>query len=170
MEMNYCRRCGGVLSQTQDDTYTCTNGHKIFKNVAATVGVWIITKTGDLLLALRKYDPNKGMLDTPGGFSDGTDTSLEETVMRELKEELNLSPSDYSDLSYVSSHANAYSYGGEFTPTMDIFFRTTLKNEANLQAGDDVASFVIKNIDEIDNSHFAFESIKKSLPILQKTL
>lgn len=160
--MNYCRRCGAPLQIVQDGEYTCSSGHKIFKNATAAVGVWIIAKTGEVLLAVRNHQPKKGMLDTPGGFSDDGDGSLEETCIRELREELNLSSSDYTDFSYVSSHANAYEYEGEFTPTMDVFFRTTLLNDTGLQAADDVASFTIKSIDEIDPSLFAFESIKKA--------
>lgn len=62
---------------------------KIFKNPAATSSM-IVERKGKICYVKRKYEPYKGMLALPGGFLDYMKESLEQTAVRELKEETNL--------------------------------------------------------------------------------
>jgi len=60
-----------------------------FKNPGVTASM-IIEKQGKICCVKRKYEPYKGMLALPGGFLDYMKESLEETAVRETKEETNL--------------------------------------------------------------------------------
>jgi NADH pyrophosphatase NudC (nudix superfamily) len=107
MEMNFCRRCGSKLTALDDTAFKCEQGHHQFANSAPAVGVLLVDGQQRLLLGIRAVDPGKGMLDVPGGFCNRNE-SLEEAVGRELMEELDVSPSDYSAPVYLLSHAEPY--------------------------------------------------------------
>jgi len=57
-----------------------------FKNPAATASM-IVEKDNQIYLVKRKHPPYAGMLALPGGFLNCDRESLEETAVRELKEE-----------------------------------------------------------------------------------
>lgn len=60
-----------------------------FKNPGVTASL-IVEKQGKICYIKRKKFPHKGMLALPGGFLNYMKESLEETAVRELKEETNL--------------------------------------------------------------------------------
>lgn len=59
---------------------------KEYKNPAATASM-LVAKDDEILLVKRKHNPYAGMWALPGGFLDCDKESLEETAVRELKEE-----------------------------------------------------------------------------------
>jgi 8-oxo-dGTP diphosphatase len=63
-----------------------------FKNAASTASL-IITDGIGLFLVKRKHNPYKGRWALPGGFHECDKESLEDTAVRELKEETNINVS-----------------------------------------------------------------------------
>ena len=57
-----------------------------YKNPASTSSM-IVEKDNSVYLVLRKHDPYKGMWALPGGFLNCDRENLEQTAVRELKEE-----------------------------------------------------------------------------------
>src|SRR5688572_29812417 len=119
--MNFCRRCGGRLEYKAGPEYMCANGHRIFANASPAVAVILVNDKNELLVLERAIDPGKGRLGAPGGFCDGPE-ALEEAVARELKEEINLDPEDYTKPEFLFSRPNQYEFGGEVAPALDIIF------------------------------------------------
>jgi len=78
----------------------------LYLNCAAAAIALIFSPANNLLVTRRKYDPAKGMLDFPGGFADPGET-IEECLIREVKEELNL---DMEKLTYICSYPNTYQF------------------------------------------------------------
>ena len=70
-------------------------GFVYFHNCASCVAAIITVKQG-IVLTVRNRAPKKGLLDLPGGFCNYGE-SLEDALVREVREELNL---ELSDLSY----------------------------------------------------------------------
>ena len=60
-----------------------------FKNPGVTADI-IIEKDGEILLVKRKHNPFRGMWALPGGYLDYGNETVEETAIREGKEETNL--------------------------------------------------------------------------------
>ncbi len=73
-------------------------GFVYFHNCASCVAAIITVKQG-IVLTVRNRAPKKGLLDLPGGFCNYGE-SLEDALVREVREELNL---ELSDLSYFGS-------------------------------------------------------------------
>ena len=136
-KFGYCPVCGSKhFAQNSQKSIKCGNcGFEYFMNPAAAV-VAIITDTeGRLLVERRKLEPAKGTLDLPGGFAD-TDETVEEAVVREVKEETGLT---VTALRYLFSLPNMYRYSGLDIPTLDMFFACEVEDTSQLVAGDDAA-------------------------------
>jgi len=117
----------------------------------------------------RGSAPRKGMLDTPGGFCDAGE-SLEETIVREIQEELHISPDEYTTPRYLSSGINHYEYGGEDIQPLDVFFWAKAKGELKPQADDDAESAAWYPIAQIDPKDMAFVTQSKALSMLKTAL
>ncbi len=103
------------------------------------------------------------MLDLPGGFVDH-DESLEQALEREIKEELQVTISQWS---YVFSYPNRYEYEGVLYKTIDAFFLTELDDKPVVIASDDVADTVWLEIHAINLDKIAFDSIRNAVQRLQ---
>lgn len=152
----YCPYCGSSLFEFYNGkAFRCKScENKWFINVAAaTIGL-ILNSCNEILVAIRKKDPQKGFYDLPGGFIDMGETA-EEGITREIKEELNL---DVAEVRYFSSAVNQYFYGGVIYHTLDLAFICSIRNFQGLQAHDDVLSVEWINLNEIVLEKFAFPS------------
>ena len=163
-EFKFCSSCGSEkIEQNTEKSIECKScGFVYFHNVSPAVGA-IIKKHGKLLLCKRAWEPQRGMLDTPGGFVDYSET-LEEALKREIMEELNL---DIFNISYFASFTNEYHYKDVIYPTIDIFFTCEVENFEKIKAADDVQDYVWIEIDKIDLDKIAFPSIKKVIKLLR---
>lgn len=135
----FCPKCGSNSFLTKDigRSFKCEECHfQYFINSSAAVACLIFNSMGELLLTRRAFEPNKGMLDLPGGFVDPMETA-EEAAKREIKEELNL---DLSDLHYLVSFPNLYPYSNMVIPTVDLAFVCRTDDFIGMKPGDDVAS------------------------------
>lgn len=132
-----------------------------FINAVAAVAVVICNAQGEILLTRRAHDPGKGLLDLPGGFVDALET-VEQTVWREVKEELNVEP---EDITYLTSFPNEYLFEGMITYTADLAFMATVKDWSSLQPADDVAAVEFYAPDKIPMEQVVFKSIRHILAV-----
>ena len=108
-ELKFCPKCGNkTLEWNGEKKWSCGScDYVLFHNVAGAVAV--IIKCGDeILFTRRNQEPKKGKLDLAGGFVDPKE-SAEETCVRELHEEMNITV-DASKLKYATSLPNVYVY------------------------------------------------------------
>ncbi len=123
-------------------------------NSSSTVDI-IIQKNSQVLFVKRKKEPFQGMLTFPGGFVD-TNEKVEETAIREVKEETSLSVKLIDIL-------GAYS-----DPTRDprghiistVFIAEISDDNTEAIAKDDAADIKWMDIDNIDNENFGFDHKK----------
>ena len=168
MEMNFCRRCGAMLSDTSG-LYTCENSHLLFINPKPTAGVFFIDQNGDVVLSRRAADPHKGMLDSIGGFLD-PDETIEEALIREIREETDLEPTDYGPLIYLCSAPDLYRFGGEDLPVISSIFYATLNPGVVITPQDDITEVVSRPLHSLDINEIGANDIKQGLRALQQHL
>lgn len=165
----YCPKCGSDrFVENNEKSKRCTDCGFIyyFNSSSATVAV-IVNQNNELLVATRAFEPAKGTFDLPGGFVD-LHESLEEAMIREVKEETNL---EVSELSYLFSIANVYMYSGFQVETTDAFFLCKIKDLSLLKAEDDVANLQFISLDKLNPEQFGLTSVRKGITrILNKGL
>jgi 8-oxo-dGTP pyrophosphatase MutT (NUDIX family) len=121
------------------------------------------------MLSVRGREPRKGMLDSFGGFVDDDETS-EQTVARELNEELGLNPEDYEPVTYICSGAGTYPYEGEVLPVVANFYYTRLTGSKDPQPDDDVAGIRTVPLHEVDMAEVHDEDVRLGIRQLQKII
>lgn len=149
MEMNFCRRCGDPLTHVKDHVYTCPNGHTLFANASPAAGIWLLNDKNEVLVATRAQEPGKGTLDSPGGFCDGAETALD-CAIREMEEELELKPSDYTAPEFLLNAMDKYEYQGEMLDVHTTLFVARTKRSLVITPRDDVAKAEFIPIESID--------------------
>lgn len=169
MELNYCRRCGGELTSSDPGVYTCQNGHASYPNPAPCVGLFLFDSDDNLLLSVRGVEPMKGKLDVFGGFIDGKE-SIEEALVRELKEEAGLDPTDYTTPIYLTSASSTYDYQGESRTVLSSLFYAYLLPGATPKAADDVAAIHTAPMSDISIDDIGNDDIKQGFIRLQARL
>jgi ADP-ribose pyrophosphatase YjhB (NUDIX family) len=170
MEMNFCRRCGAALTHMSDHVFVCENGHTIYGNSSPTVDMLLINSKQEALIVKRALDPGKGELALPGGFCDAKE-SLEETLQRELMEELDLKPSDYDTPQFLCSDTSQYGFKGEAIPALSVIFWARLRQDnVALTVGDDVAEMLFIPLEHIDLQKIFFPPQRKAIKILIEKL
>jgi NAD+ diphosphatase len=167
MEMRYCRRCGSQLIKNDSHVFNCQNGHTIYLNPTPGVGVFLFDSEGYLLLSVRGIEPAKGTLDSFGGFIDGQE-SFEEGLARELREELQIEPDNYSTPEYLTSATSTYEYGGETLIVLSSMFVATLAATAVPVASDDVAAIHRARVEDINLSDIGNADVRKALAVLKQ--
>ena len=164
MEMNFCRRCGTVLTKKSDTEYECANGHRIYANADISVNVFFLTDDDHVMMSVRGIEPYKGTLDTFGGFIDMGETA-EQALAREIREETGLNTSQYEQPVFLSTGLFPYPFDGEVRDTLPLFFWSRLKPGAVLTAADDVAE--VAKIPLFGTSLSILEGMKVSEQFLQ---
>ena len=167
--MNFCRRCGAQLGYINDSTYKCTNQHMLFTNPAPCVGVFFVTDNNEILLSVRGIEPFKGMLDSLGGFVE-TNETFEESAVRELQEEVGITPDQYEPLQFISTETGVYPYESENRAILGVFFWSKLKPNVTLQPADDVSEIVQIPLAEVDMSRIDNSDVRKAIQKLQNIL
>ncbi len=167
--MNFCRRCGTALTKKAEAAYVCLNNHSLYSNPAPTVGMFLLDHSGNIVLSVRGIEPDKGMLDSIGGFVDDGET-FEQALKREIREETGLEPHDYSVPKYLTSAPSGYEYDGETRSVLSCFYYATLTPTANPVASDDVASLVTVAPHDIDIDDFGGADVRVGIATLLKVI
>ena len=159
----YCPKCGEKsLRQLSAKKFVCEREHcqfTAYKNAAAAVAAIIELNDDKIIMIRRGKEPGRGKLDLPGGFVDANET-LEESLEREVKEELGL---QIRDPSYLSSFPNKYPYKGIEYSTVDSVFvckpdSMDVKREEGEIEGWEIFHPEVLNLEDV-----AFKSIRKAL-------
>jgi len=135
----FCPKCGSAnFKYREDNSFLCENcKFHLYINSAAAVAALIVNDKGEILLTKRAIEPQKGMLDLPGGFVDVMETA-EHAVSREIKEELNL---DVKSMKYFMSYPNEYVFGGISVFTIDLAYICRVDSFDGITAMDDISGF-----------------------------
>lgn len=163
---NYCPVCGtdGIFFDGMKK-FNCRDcSFTYYHNVAAAVAA-ILEYDKKIILIQRAKEPGKGKLDLPGGFVDPKE-SIEEAVIREIKEELNI---DITEPKYLGSYPNVYKYEGVVYHTCDLFFYSTIEVLPADFNRTEIEDLLLINPLEIPNKRIAFESVKKGLGIFKSS-
>lgn len=161
MNINHCPTCGALTKQIQGNKYKCLNCEKEhYVNPKVCVGAILFTDKHHVLMARRANDPHKGTLDCLGGFVD-MDESLEQAMLRELKEEAGLEPDDLIDLQYVGSGYDMYPWEDDQIPVVSAFFATHIRPGVTVNADDDVDSLEVYKLKDLPLDEIAFESVRR---------
>ncbi|MCD6051178.1 MAG: hypothetical protein K0Q55_2581 [Verrucomicrobia bacterium] len=165
--VKHCPRCGHPSGVKAAIPFVCANCHlKLYFNTAVSASAFILNERGEILFIRRAKEPGKGMLATIGGFIDAGETA-ENALRREILEEVHL---EISEIEFLVSHPNSYTYAEVTYPVLDLFFLCRISSDAQAQAGDDVLSVVWKNVHSTDPADLAFESMRQAFLILKRKL
>ena len=158
----YCPRCGAKNPRAgvKQKNIRCDEcGFVYFHNVAAAAGAIIEYKT-KVLMIIRGGKPKAGLLDFPGGFADYGE-SIEDTLRREIREELGIS---VRDVRYLTSAPNVYIYEGVQYRTTDMFFTCRTDAPEIIRPNrKEVAGVKFFEPGQIPLNKVAFDSLKKAI-------
>lgn len=158
----FCPGCGAPDPQIEDDhrVHCSRCGFEYFHNSAAAATA-LIECQEQILLVRRAVDPQRGLLDLPGGFVAHGE-SLDEALVRELGEELGIRVAP-QDLAYFGSHHNRYRYGGITYFLCDAFFFLRLERPGGLRAQDDIDALEWWPLQGLPWEQIAFPTIRWAL-------
>jgi len=127
--------------------------------VASAAGA-IIEYGSKVLVITRANEPKAGLLDFPGGFADYGE-SIEETIIREIREELGIK---IKEPRYLISAPNVYVYKGVTYTTTDLFFVCKLDNPKKIKPNKkEIAGITFFEPEKIPVNRFAFDSARKAI-------
>ncbi len=151
----HCPRCGAKsLSLHGERAIRCAGcGFRFYFNCASATAAFVLHQ-GKLILGIRGNAPQKGLLDLPGGFIEYDETA-EEALIREIREELNIS---VTDPVYLTSAPNDYLYAGVLYKTTDIYYVCKTDDISGIEARDDVADYLLIAPEDLDPQGLAFQS------------
>lgn len=156
----YCPLCGHKLVPSKGTSpLICSecNFH-LYNNPKPCNGIIIENRSGEILLVKRKFPPKKNYWDLPGGFIDANE-SLEESVRREAKEELDI---DLVVEEIIGIYHDYYVYQNIKYPTLGIVVTAKALKEIE-KASDDISQFKFFPKKEVLGQKLAFESLRRSL-------
>lgn len=163
----YCPSC--KLTDYQFDgikKFVCNScGFEYYHNTASAVAGFLEYE-GKVVVIKRNRDPGKGMLDLPGGFCDPMESG-EESLIREIKEELGIEP---FDLKYLCSFPNKYHYKNNAYYTTDFFYTGKIDTYKFTLETEEVKSVQLIDPMQLEKQKFVFESMRKSIDFYQKKI
>ncbi len=156
--IRFCPKCGSShFNYDGVKSFKCREcGFHFFINSACAVAAVIVDDKDRILLTRRAFEPHAGMLDLPGGFVDPME-SAEESLIREIKEELNL---EITDMKFIASFPNEYVYSGYTVYTTDLGFACKVKTLDNMHAQDDISGFEFIPYDQVNYDEISSDSIR----------
>ena len=154
--MKYCPVCASETVVYDNIKHYCCSkcGWNFYKNPAAAVA-GLLEYQGRIVAVRRRRDPEKGMLDFPGGFVDP-----EEALQRELQEELQVQA---SQLSYLCSAPNVYKFSGITYDTCDSFFTGQLPHTNFIIESAEITEILLLSHNELIPAEFAFPSLRAAI-------
>jgi ADP-ribose pyrophosphatase YjhB (NUDIX family) len=87
-ETKFCPRCGERADVAYPRSVSCSHcGFSAYYNPKPVAAAIPVTKTGEVVLLKRGFEPGKDLWTFPGGFVD-LGESVEEAALREVEEEI----------------------------------------------------------------------------------
>lgn len=170
MEMNFCRRCGKSLEVKRDHVFVCSSGHTIYANSSPAVAAIIFNDHNEVLTVRRSMEPGTGELDFPGGFCDDHENG-ETALARELFEEVNLSPNQYTTPKLISTGLDDYEFRNETIPVFSLIYRAQLTDAtAEIVAQDDAEQAKFIALDAINPDDIYFDALREAVILLQNEI
>lgn len=155
----FCPRCSGNLLKRKENLLVCRSCQfEFYINALPCNAAILENEKGEILLVKRKFNPQKGKWDWPGGFLDGGE-ALDNSVKRELKEELNV---DIKIKKLIGVYEDKYEFQGILYPAICMVVLAEITG-GNLKASDDVEGYKFFPPEEVLKMDLAFESIKKGV-------
>lgn len=155
----FCPKCGKKLIPKKDNVLECAICHfHLYINPLATNGVIIENRRGEILLVKRAFPPKKGWWDVPGGFIQPGET-IEASVKRELKEELNV---EIVISRIVGIYTDTYLFESVTNYTLCIMAAASIVG-GKLRAGDDAAACEFIPKKKILGQKIAFAGVRRGL-------
>lgn len=155
----FCPLCGAKLLVQNENLLICSNcNFHFYINPAPWNAAIIENEKGEILLTKRKYDPKKGYWDWPGGFIMPGET-LEESVKREIKEELGV---DVQVGKIIGAYTAIYKYQTILEPTIGIAVPAKIIS-GQIKPNDDITKYKYFKPEEIFKMDLAFQSIPQGI-------
>ena len=155
----FCPKCGGNLNIKKENLLVCSKcSFKLYINPSPCNAVIIENENQEIMLVERKFDPQKGFWDLPGGFINAYET-LEESVKREIKEELGV---DVQINKIVGVYKDIYVFQDIANPVIGIVVCAKITGGV-IKVSDDISGFKYFSKEEILNQKLAFSSMRQGL-------
>lgn len=160
----YCPKCKAELD-LKSNFASCSQCNFLYYQNPAPCTVLLFHKEGEILLAKRAIEPNKGFWDVPGGFIAYGETA-EDSALREAKEETNLNT---KIVKYLGSYPDIY--GDTLVTTIVFIYHVEAINSdyQNMRAQDDVAKLEWFDLNNLPDK-FAFDNVIPAIEMLKDSL
>ncbi len=161
----FCPKCSGKLVPQRENFLKCLNcSFRFYINPLPCNAVVLENNKGEILLVKRKFPPKKDCWDLPGGFIQPNE-NLEESIKREVKEELNI---DISINRFIGIYSDRYLYQNINYPTLCVVVSAKTR-KGKLLSKDDVSQFRFFDKGLVLKQKIAFKGILLSLKDYLKT-
>ena len=155
----YCPWCKGLLKRIDGRLIDCPKCHfHFYLAPAQTTALIMENSKRQILLTKRKFAPKKNYWDLPGGFINFKETA-EESLRREIKEELNIT---LKQLTYFGSYWSYYPYKKIRYQTLCLAF-TSHYDGQKISVNDDVKDYRFFSYKQISLDKISFVDIKTAL-------
>lgn len=156
---HYCPKCKSVLDKKQHQLIVCGQcGFHFYFGPHLANAVILENEHHEILLVKRKSEPKKGFWDLPGGFVE-IDETIEESLHREINEELNVGITDFK---YISSAFDTYLYNKIKYHTLCVVFSAKIIS-GQIRPADDVSSITFFPESRIPYDRIAFRGLKTGI-------
>ncbi|MBT5169006.1 MAG: NUDIX domain-containing protein [Opitutales bacterium] len=162
--IKFCPSCGDCSIEPQDDvSVLCsTCGFELFFSPATSAAALIEDASGKLLVIKRNKEPSKGAFGLPGGFADPNET-LENTLIREVKEEVNLNLVSWS---FLGGWPNKYPFKSVIYSVVDTYFTAKVESFDGMDScQEELQSIHFVDPDKIDPKEWAFPSLQNAIQL-----
>ncbi|MEK7182862.1 MAG: NUDIX domain-containing protein [Patescibacteria group bacterium] len=160
MAYRYCYNCGGKLERSSPNLLICKRcDFHFYINPKPANALILENEKGEILLLKRKKQPKKGYWDLPGGFVD-LGENIEESVEREIKEELGIHLKEFK---YLGSYPDKYFYQGMNFPTLCFVFYGKLRNVQIPSSHEEFSQIAFFPPNKIPFEKIAFNCLKEAI-------
>lgn len=154
----FCPRCTGDLVEEKENMLRCRKcDFEFYINALPCNAAIIENEKGEILLVKRKFSPQKGYWDWPGGFIDPYE-SLEDSIKREIKEELGV---EIELGKLIGAYSDTYLFQNINLPVICIVMSGKIKGK--IKVSDDVSGYKYFSKEDIFKQKLAFKAMRQGL-------